>query len=59
MADLMSENDEDLLDKKHKEFRKVNLFLQLPDEQYGEVVRDHEATFFDVSDQRPSMMLTT
>ena len=48
----MSENnDDDFLSKIPKMIRKVNLFLQLPDEQYGEVVRDYDATFFQISEQ--------
>ena len=31
--------------------QKVNLFLEMPDEKYIEVIKDFEATFFDVSDQ--------
>jgi hypothetical protein len=51
MAELMSENDDNELNKLPKHIKKVNLFLQMPDEQFGEVIRDFEATFFDVSDQ--------
>ena len=40
IAEIISENDENNLDKLPKLIRKVNLFLQMPDEQFVEVVRD-------------------
>jgi hypothetical protein len=52
MAELLSDNNgDDFLERRPKKIQKLNLFLQLPDEQYGEVVRDFEATFFDISEE--------
>ena len=49
---MLSDNNEDnFLDKRPKESKKLNLFLQLPDEQFGEVIRDFEATFYDIAEQ--------
>lgn len=47
----MSDNEDDEFLKRPKFVKKLNLFLQLPDEQYGEVIRDFEGTFYDISDQ--------
>jgi hypothetical protein len=49
--DLVSEeNVDEILGKRVKIVKKLNLFLQLPDEQYGEVIKEFEATFVDIAD---------
>ena len=48
---FLSDNEEDdLLTKVPKVKSALTLFLQLPDESYGEVIRDYEATFFEIGD---------
>ena len=43
-----SEHDE-FLDKRRREVRYINLYLQMPDEIFVEVLKDFAANFYDIS----------
>lgn len=47
---LSDDNEDNFLEKRPKEVKRLSLFLQLPDEQFGEVIRDYEATFYDIAE---------
>lgn len=45
-----SEHD-DFLDKRRREVRLINLYLQMPEEIFVEIVKDFAANFYDISRQ--------
>jgi len=52
-SDHSEQNDEsdhdDFLDKRKRDIRHMNLYLQMPDEVYVEIVKDFPACFYDIS----------
>jgi hypothetical protein len=45
----MPQRADNFLDKRKKVIRPLNLYMQLPDENFAEVVKDYNACFFDIS----------
>ena len=52
LAEFESENEDEFLEKKMKRTKIINLFLQLPGEDAGEIVRGFHAQFFDVDQEK-------
>lgn len=49
MGVVIESDQDDFLDKRKKISRNLNLYLQLPDEEIAEVIKDYEANFYDIS----------
>ena len=47
LLDVESDKD-DFLDKRRKTTYSINLYLQLPDEEFPEVVKDFQSNFYDI-----------